>query len=94
MPYRKARGSDRLLGAQAVLPGFAYGEPVQGEIRVFEGIAGADRATPGAAAGHFFDRRLPQSQFDTLEDPANAIVVDIAPPPEKIAETIRSRLAL
>ena len=45
-------------------------------------------------AGHFFDQRLLQSQFDTLEDPANAIVVDIAPPPEKIAETIRSRLAL
>ena len=44
-------------------------------------------------AEHFFDRRLLQSQFDTLEEPANAIVVDIAAPPEKIAETIRSRLA-
>ncbi|HEY2523537.1 MAG TPA: gluconokinase [Candidatus Binataceae bacterium] len=44
-------------------------------------------------AGHFFDRGLLQSQFDTLEEPANAIVVDIAAPPEKIAETICSRLA-
>jgi|SRR5690242_11669060 len=39
-------------------------------------------------AGHFFDRRLLQSQFDTLEEPANAIVVDIEEPPEKIADAI------
>jgi gluconokinase len=32
-------------------------------------------------AGHFFDRRLLRSQFDTLEEPADAIVVDIAAPP-------------
>jgi len=44
--------------------------------------------------GHFFDRQLLQSQFDTLEEPADAIVVDIAAPPEKIAEKIRSRLGL
>ena len=45
-------------------------------------------------AGHFFDRRLLQSQFDTLEEPADAIVVDIAAPPGEIADTIRSRLGL
>lgn len=45
-------------------------------------------------AGHFFDRRLLQSQFDTLEEPANAIVVDISEPPEKIADVIRVRLDL
>jgi gluconokinase len=39
-------------------------------------------------AGHFFDRRLLQSQFNTLEEPANAIVVDIEEPPEKIADAI------
>ena len=45
-------------------------------------------------AGHFFDPRLLQSQLDTLEEPADAIVVDISDTPEKIADTIRARLAL
>ena len=45
-------------------------------------------------AGHFFDPRLLQSQFDTLEEPADAIVVDISESPEKIADTIRARLGL
>jgi gluconokinase len=43
-------------------------------------------------AGHFFDQRLLQSQFDTLEEPADAIVVDISETPEKIADAIRARL--
>jgi gluconokinase len=45
-------------------------------------------------AGHFFDPRLLQSQFDTLEEPADAIVVDISGPPEQIAAAIRARLRL
>ena len=45
-------------------------------------------------AGHFFDQRLLHSQFDTLEEPANAIVVDISETPEKIADTILARLGL
>jgi gluconokinase len=43
-------------------------------------------------AGHFFDPHLLRSQFDTLEEPAGAMVVDIAEPPELIADTIRARL--
>jgi gluconokinase len=45
-------------------------------------------------AGHFFDPRLLQSQFDTLEEPADAIVVDISEGPEQVADTIRARLGL
>jgi gluconokinase len=45
-------------------------------------------------AGHFFDPRLLQSQFDTLEEPADAIVVDISKTPEQIADEIRVRLDL
>jgi gluconokinase len=45
-------------------------------------------------AGHFFDRRLLQSQFDTLEEPADAISVDISETPESIADAIRARLGL
>ena len=43
-------------------------------------------------AGHFFDPRLLQSQFDTLEEPVDAIVADISETPKKIADTIRARL--
>jgi gluconokinase len=45
-------------------------------------------------AGHFFDQRLLQSQFDTLEEPKDAIVVDISDTPEKIVDAIRARLGL
>jgi len=41
---------------------------------------------------HFFDRRLLQSQFDTLEEPTDAIVADISETPEKVADSIRCRL--
>jgi gluconokinase len=44
--------------------------------------------------GHFFDQRLLQSQFDTLEEPADAIVVDISQTPEQIAAAIHARLGL
>jgi gluconokinase len=43
-------------------------------------------------AGHFFDRRLLQSQFDTLEEPADAAVVDISGTPESVVDAIRARL--
>jgi gluconokinase len=45
-------------------------------------------------ASHFFERRLLQSQFDTLEEPADATVVDISETPESIADAIRARLGL
>ena len=44
--------------------------------------------------GHFFDPHLLQSQFDTLEEPADAIVEEVARPPEAIVESIIARLEL
>ena len=44
-------------------------------------------------AGHFFDPHLLKSQFETLEEPTDAIIVDITETPEKIADTIRAHLA-
>ena len=44
--------------------------------------------------GHFMDPDLLRSQFATLEPPADAIRVDIAPPPAEIAAEIRRRLGL
>jgi gluconokinase len=37
---------------------------------------------------------LLHSQFETLEPPENATVVDVAPPPDEIAAEIRRKLGL
>jgi gluconokinase len=44
--------------------------------------------------GHFMNPALLESQFATLEAPANALVVDIGPAPETIARSIAARLGL
>jgi gluconokinase len=43
--------------------------------------------------GHFMNPDLLQSQFDTLEEPRDAIVVDAAAAPEAIVDEIKLRLA-
>jgi gluconokinase len=45
-------------------------------------------------AGHFMNPDLLQSQIDTLEEPRDAVVVDISGAPEAIAKEIRARLGL
>jgi gluconokinase len=47
-----------------------------------------------ARHGHFFDPALLQSQLDDLEEPSDALVVDIAATPEQIADAIVSGLRL
>jgi gluconokinase len=42
--------------------------------------------------GHFFDAALLRSQFDVLEEPREAIVVDIAGTPAEVVAAIRARL--
>jgi gluconokinase len=44
--------------------------------------------------GHFMDPKLLHSQFEALEPPANALQVDITPPPEEIAAEIQRKLKL
>ena len=43
---------------------------------------------------HFMNKDLLGSQFDTLQEPRDAIIVDIAPSPETIAANIRKQLEL
>jgi gluconokinase len=43
---------------------------------------------------HFMNKGLLESQFDVLEEPHDAITVDISATPESIVETVRERLAL
>lgn len=42
--------------------------------------------------GHFFDPALLASQFDALEEPSDALVVDVSAPPEKIVDTLLDKL--
>jgi len=42
--------------------------------------------------GHFMNPALLQSQFDTLEEPRDAIILDIDATPEEIVRTIRAQL--
>jgi gluconokinase len=44
--------------------------------------------------GHFMNPGLLQSQFDTLEEPRDAIVVDATPAPRAIVDQIKTRLGL
>jgi len=44
--------------------------------------------------GHFMNPELLQSQFDTLEEPHDAIAIDIAASPDAIVATIRDRLGI
>ncbi len=44
--------------------------------------------------GHFFDPQLLRSQFDTLEEPADAMIEEITCPPEMIVDSIITRLRL
>ncbi len=45
-------------------------------------------------AGHFFPTQLLETQFHDLEEPTEALVVDIALPVDKMVEKIHSRLNL
>jgi gluconokinase len=44
--------------------------------------------------GHFMNPDLLQSQFETLEEPRDAVVVDVSMAPEAIVSAIRSGLGL
>lgn len=47
-----------------------------------------------ARKGHFAGEDLVKSQFADLEEPDDAIVVDVTPPPAEIVAEIRKRLGL
>jgi gluconokinase len=46
----------------------------------------------GDRRGHFFSPDLLESQFEALEEPSDALVVDISNPPEAIVRQIRRTL--
>jgi len=59
-----------------------------------KGDAGLIRDRVARRKGHFFDPKLLASQFEALEEPMRALVVDVAQPPEAIANEIVRELDL
>jgi len=47
-----------------------------------------------ARAGHFAGEAILAGQFADLEEPQDAVIVEIGPPPEQIVSQIRARLGL
>jgi gluconokinase len=45
-------------------------------------------------SGHYMKEQMLASQFESLEEPEDCLVVDVSATPEEIAATIRARLAL
>lgn len=45
-------------------------------------------------SGHYMDPKLLKSQFDTLEEPTDALVIDVAATPANIVRNIRRRFAI
>lgn len=43
---------------------------------------------------HFMSEKLLKSQFDALEEPINAISVDVSEPPQVIVQNIRTALGI
>jgi len=44
--------------------------------------------------GHFMTAALLQSQFDALEEPSNAIVVDVSASPQELVRTTKAKLGV
>jgi len=67
-------------------------DPNSVKIVYLEGSKEVIAARLGNRGGHFMNPDLLQSQFDTLEEPHDAIVVEITMAPEAIVSAIRARL--
>ena len=69
-------------------------DPAQVKIVYLKGSPELIASRVAHRTNHFMNKDLLGSQFDTLEEPRDAIVVDIAPPPEIIVANIRKQLGL
>jgi gluconokinase len=90
-----AAGANLVLACSALKQ--AYREEIVGDreavkIVYLKGSRELVRARIAQRRHHFMNQDLLDSQFDTLEEPCNGVVVDVAPPPASIVENIRTQL--
>lgn len=69
-------------------------DPVRVRIVYLKGDQQLIESRLASRTNHFMSRGLLSTQFDTLEEPADALVVDVASPPAAIVSRIRRELGL
>jgi gluconokinase len=90
-----ARGESAVLTCSALKARYRavlLGDPARVKLVHLAGRRDLIVARMRARQGHFFKEELLASQFADLEPPADALVVDIAPPPAEIVAQIRAAL--
>ena len=93
-------GGERVLQRNVVLACSALKRSYRGELAVssevkfvyLKGTVGLIAERLRARHGHFADEQILSSQFADLEEPNEAIAVDIAAAPSEIVEKIRKQL--
>jgi len=90
----QAAGESRVIACSALKAAYRVQlSPQDDAIFVFlKGGTETIAARLDARKGHYMDPGLLASQLATLEEPADAIAVNIAPPPAAIADKIMARL--
>ncbi len=69
-------------------------DPARVRIVYLKGSPALIASRIAARKNHFMNKDLLGSQFDSLEEPRDAIIVDVAPTPEIIVANIRKQLGL
>jgi gluconokinase len=67
-------------------------DPASVKVAYLKGSKELISARLAGRSGHFMNQILIQSQFDTLEEPGDAIIADISGTPEEIVDSIRVQL--
>jgi gluconokinase len=93
-----ARGEDAVLACSALKHSYQhYLAPYASEDVRFVYLRGSEeliRHRLATRAGHFMNPMLLESQFEALEPPEEAVLVDVGQSPEAIVTEIRSRLGI
>ena len=92
-----ARHENAVVTCSALKEGYrlaVVADPTRVQLVHLAGDPGLIRQRLGGRQGHFMKPEMLQSQFEALEPPQGALVVDVAPPPEAIVAQIRAALSL
>ncbi len=91
-----AAGKNAVLACSALKGSYREELHVSPDVQVvyLRGTPQLLQARLRARVGHFMTERMLQSQLATLEEPEDAVVVEIDRSPEEIVKEIRARLAL
>lgn len=91
-----ARGTNAVLACSALKRAYRESLRVGPEVRVvyLRGTPQLLRQRLHARVGHFMTERMLESQLAVLEEPQDALSVDVSRPPEEIVAEICTELAL